>query len=336
MVKRDYPAKPLHGDSFTAAQPTNLTPQKIGFVMLPDFAILSYASACEPLRAANLLAGQPVFEIRNFSARGGHCASSSGAIVPTEPLSDAGTDLHTLFICAGGDPSHWKATDIFPILRKLARRGVRMGGISGGAYVLAQAGLMDQRHFTIHWEYAPTLLEAFPGLEPERARFVMDRDRITCGGGISPLDMMHALITDHMGMAFATRVSDWFLHTQVGASTDAQRASLAERYNVYHPGLLRVLEKMEATIEDPRPRSEMAAFARLSTRQLDRLFDRYLGMSFLETYRRVRLTHARRLLTQSTLSISEIAFATGFANSSHFSRSFKATYGVTPRTIRDT
>jgi transcriptional regulator GlxA family with amidase domain len=309
-------------------------PQNIGFFLLPDFALMSYASAVEPLRAANLLAGRQVYKVLNYSAGGRNVTSSSGTMVPTTPLDQAPTSLHTLFVCAGGHPSQWQAPGVLPNLRKLARWGVRMGGISSGAYVLAAAGLLGQRQFTIHWEHAPALIEAFPDLEPQRARFVMDGDRITCGGGVAPLDMMHALIAETLGADFATRVSDWYLHTQVGQSGASQRASLAERYNAHHPGLLRVLEKMETTIEDPKTREEMARFARLSTRQLDRLFDKHLGKSFLETYRQVRLEHAKRLLTQSALTISEIAFATGFSNSSHFSRSYKTAYGITPSQAR--
>lgn len=309
-------------------------PQHIGFMLLPDFALMSYASAIEPLRAANLLAGRPIYTLLNYSASGGNILSSSGTMVPTTPIAHAPTSLHTLFVCAGGHPTQWQAPGVLPALRKLARWGVRMGGISSGAYVLAAAGLLGQRQFTIHWEHAPALIEAFPDLEPQRARFVIDGDRITCGGGVAPLDMMHAMIAQHMGADFATRVSDWYLHTHVSTSGGSQRASLAERYNVHHPAVLRVLEKMETTIEDPKSRAEMARFVRLSTRQLDRLFTRHLGASFLETYHQVRLDHASRLLKQSALTISEIAFATGFANSSHFSRAFKATYGMAPRNAR--
>ncbi|MBX2830004.1 MAG: GlxA family transcriptional regulator [Rhodospirillales bacterium] len=308
--------------------------QNIGFLLLPDFALMSYASAIEPLRAANLLTGQSIYRILNYSASGGNVLSSSGTMVPTTPIAQAPTSLHSLFVCAGGHPSQWQAPGMFPALRKLARWGVRLGGISSGAYILAAAGLLAQRQFTIHWEHAPALIEAFPDLEPQRARFVIDGDRITCGGGVAPLDMMHAMIAEHLGSDFATRVSDWYLHTHVGVSSGSQRASLAERYNVHHAGLLRVLEKMETTIEDPKSRDEMARFARLSSRQLDRLFVQHLGKSFLETYRLVRLDHAKKLLTQSALSISEIAFATGFSNSSHFSRSFKDAFGVIPSKAR--
>jgi transcriptional regulator GlxA family with amidase domain len=163
---------------------------------------------------------------------------------------------------------------------------------------------------------------------------VLDGNRITCGGGVAPLDMMHALIAERMGSDFARRVSDWYLHTHVESSGAPQRASLAERYRVNHPGLLTVLEKMEATIEAPLDRQTMAALAGLSPRHLDRLFSSQMGSSFLLEYRKLRLDHARRLLQQSPLSISEIAFATGFSSAGHFSRSYRAAFGEPPRSQR--
>ncbi|MGO8020027.1 GlxA family transcriptional regulator, partial [Rhizobium leguminosarum] len=75
-----------------------------------------------------------------------------------------------------------------------SREGVRIGGISGGPYLMAAAGLLGGRDFTIHWEHAAALLEAFPALTPRQARLMIDGNRITCGGGIAPLDMMHVLI----------------------------------------------------------------------------------------------------------------------------------------------
>ena len=93
-----------------------------------------------------------------------------------------------------------------------------------------------------------------------------------CGGGVAPLEMAHALIAERMGEAFARRVSDWFLHTAIGAADDPQRASAVERYGVHHPALLAVLETMEKTVEAPLGRLAMARLAAISPRHLDRLF----------------------------------------------------------------
>ena len=308
--------------------------QEIGFILIPGFALMSYASATEPLRAANLLAGRDIYRLRTFSPDGAPARSSSGVPVPAEPLPSRGAGLGTAFVCAGGSPREWRYPGVLACLRQLSREGVRIGGISGGPYLMAAAGLLTGRDFTIHWEYAAALLEAFPDLSPRQARFLIDGSRITCGGGISALDMMHVLITERMGPDFARRVSDWYLHTEVNEPAAPQRASLAERYGAHHPGLLSVLERMEETIEMPLDRAAMARIAGVSARHLDRLFATHLGTTFLDQYHRIRLQHAHRLLKQSPLSVSEIAVATGFSSLSHFSRLFRAVYGVAPREAR--
>lgn len=309
--------------------------QRYGFVLIPNFALMSYASATEPLRAANLIAQTALYEVVPLSIGGQPVSSSSGFAVPCEDLAKAGTLCHTVFVVAGGNPADWsEAAALQPFLRRLARQGVRIGGISSGSFILAAAGLLDGRDFTIHWEHAPALKEAFPHLSPRQARYVMDGDRVTCGGGVAPLDLMHAVIASRMGSAFARRVSDWYLHTAVAEPTAPQRGSSSERYGTHHPALITVLEKMETTIEQPLNRRSMARLTSVSPRHLDRLFAEHLGVSFHETYRRIRLDHARRLLEQSPLSLSELAFATGFSSASHFSRAFKEHFGLTPKSAR--
>lgn len=308
-------------------------PVTIGFILLPGFALMSYAAASEPFRAANILAGRPLYRVRVFG-EADVIAASVGALVPAEPLPSDVDGLTVVFICAGGDPADWHRPAVHQCLRRLARSGVRIGGISGGPLVLAAAGLLTGRRFTIHWEHAPALIEAYPDLSPVQARYIIDRDRLTCGGGIAPIDMMYALIAERLGSEFARRVTDWFLHTELAAGDDPQRASLAERHGIHHPALVAVLEKMEATVEAPLSRDQMARFAGVSPRHLDRLFADFRATTFLADYRRIRLDYADKLVRQSTLSISEIAFATGFANPSHFARAYRAHFDCTPRETR--
>ncbi|MER8874297.1 GlxA family transcriptional regulator [Mesorhizobium sp. M0814] len=308
---------------------------KFGFLLLPNFALMSYASATEPLRAANLLAGRNLYAVRQLSYGGRPVQSSGGIDITCDDISSAGAEFHIVFVCAGGDPENWAEADrLFSALRRLSRLGVRLGAISSGAYVLAAAGLLANRDFTIHWEHAPLLRETYPNLTPRQTRYVIDGDRITCGGGIAPLDMMHALIAERMGTHFAGRVSDWYLQTAVAASSDPQRGSAADRFGTHNPILLAALEKMEATIENPLDRGAMARFLSISGRHLDRLFVQHLHGGFLQTYRQIRLDHARRLLEQSPLTIAEIAFATGFSSTGHFSQAFKTYYGRSPSSLR--
>lgn len=308
---------------------------RMGFLLISNFALMSYASATEPLRAANLLSGVDLYEVIPLSVDGLAVTSSSGLAIDCKALSTEGDGCHTIFMCAGGGPQDWMGNDtLISALRRLSRQGVRIGAISSGSFLLAAAGLLENRDFTIHWEHAPVLRETFPHLVPRQARYVLDGDRITCGGGIAPLDMMHALIAERMGSHFARRVSDWYLHAAVAEPTAPQRGSAAERFGTHHPALLAILEKMEVTVEKPLPRAAMAAFAGISERHIDRLFANELGSGFLETYRTIRLSHARRLIEQSPLSISEIAFATGFSSAAHFSNVYGRAYGEAPRATR--
>ena len=309
-------------------------PHEIGFILVPGFALMSFASASEPFRAANHLAGRALYRLRYFGEAEGPVVSSSGAEIPTEGLPRTHGRLHTVFVCAGGEPTGWDRPAIHAALRRLARFGVRVGGISGGPYLMAAAGLLADRAFTIHWEHAGATVEAFPDTRLTRARYVADADRLTCGGGVAPLDMAYALIAERMGAAFARRVSDWFLHTVVSAAEDPQRASTAERYGVHHPALLTVIETMEKTVEAPLGRKAMARLASVSERHLDRLFLDKLGLSFSFQYRAIRLAHGRRLLRQSPLRIGEIATACGFSSAAHFSRSYRSHFGRSPSSER--
>lgn len=309
------------------------TVHQIGFLLLPGFALMSFASASEPFRAANLIAGRELYRLRVFGETDA-VPSSSGLSAPAEPLPARGAGLSMLLVCAGGAPGDWDRPDVHACLRRAAGEGVRVGGISGGPFVLAAAGLLKDRRFTIHWEHAPALMEAFPGLRPEQARFVIDRNRLTCGGGVAPLDMMHALIAERMGADFARRVSDWFLHTEVAGAAGPQRASLSERFRVHHPVLVAVLEKMIGTIEAPLGRDAMARFAGVSPRHLDRLFAEHMRSTFSAEYRRIRLDHARQLVRQSPLSVAEIAFATGFSSAGHLTRRYAEVFGEPPVATR--
>ena len=306
---------------------------RVGFLLLPGYALMSYASAVEPLRAANLLSGETLFEWTHIAPEGDRVASSSGAETPCPQTVDA-ADMHDLLlVVAGGRPERFSHAPTFAYLRRAARAGVRIGGVSGGPVVLARAGLMAGRHMTVHWEHAEGLAETHPDLMLSRSLFVIDRDRVTCAGGAAPLDMMHALIAETHGAELAAKVSDWFLHTDIRPAGGPQRGGAAERWGVRHPKLVAAFEAMESAVAEPLSRRECAARVGLSDRQLGRLFSEKTGKGFSAAYREIRLTRARDLIRQTTLPLTEIAYACGFSSPSHFSSAFKAWAGVSPGAI---
>ena len=221
-----------------------------------------------------------------------------------------------------------------PLAAALARQSVAIGGVSGGAYVLARSGLLDGYRATIHWEHLPAFSEEFPHVSVERNLFVIDRDRLTCAGGIAALDLMHALIERDHGHDLAAAVSEWYLHTEVRSGSVPQRMTLRERFGVSNPKLLKALSEIERRIEEPPGRDELAAVAGTSVRQLERLFAQHLGTTMGVHGLRVRLTRARELLRQTSKPVLDIAVMCGFTSVSHFSRAYRVAFGHPPRAER--
>lgn len=313
--------------------PTGRT-QRIGFLLIDGFALMSFAAAAEPLRAANLLARRTLYETVTVSREGPWGVSSSGVAAPADAQVGEELGLDLLLVVAGGEPLACDDERTFAWLRRLDRRGVRLGGVSGGPAILAKAGLMAGRRMTVHWEHAPALMETMPELALEKSLYVRDRDRVTCAGGVAPLDLMHALIAEAHGPHFARRVSDWFLHTHIRPAGGAQRAGLIERYGVTLPPLLAALEAMEDHIADPLSLEQLAERAGLSPGGFGQLFRRHLHDSPMSLYRRIRLEVGQRLLHGSSLTMAEIAQAAGFSDSAHFCRAYKSRYGRTPSSRR--
>lgn len=308
-------------------------PFRIGILPVPGFALMSYACTVEPLRAANLLAGRTLYEVTHFA--GETPPRSSGAAV-VEPRGRIGETpaLDLLLVIAGGDPARFADAAALGWLGRMARLGVPLGGVSGGPVILARAGLMAGRRMTVHWEHAHALYEADPELLIERRLYVIDRDRVTCGGGTAPLDLMHALISEHHGAGFARRVSDWFLYTDIRPSAAPQRAGLVERLGVRSAPLLDAVAAMEDHVGDPLSLAQLALVSGVTARQLNRLFRHKLGRSTMGYYRRLRLEKAQSLLAGAPVPLADVALATGFSSAAHLSRAFSAEFGMPPSAAR--
>jgi transcriptional regulator GlxA family with amidase domain len=308
------------------------SPKQVGFLLIPGFALMSYASAIEPLRAANLLSGEQLYDWAHVAPSADAVTSSSGAVVPVDLTVGADFYPDILLVCAGGNPAEFEHKATFAWLRRLAQHGVMIGGVSGGPVVLANAGIMRRRRMTVHWEHSGPLSEAHPELMLERALYVLDRDRITCAGGAAALDMMHALVAEHHSSAFARRVSEWFLHTDIRPGSGPQR--LSATLDSHRRELRDALELMENHIGDPLDAETIARRIGLSSRQLERLFRAALGMAMMAYYRGLRLESANRLLRQSALTITEVAYACGFSSGGQFSGLFQHRFGCAPREAR--
>jgi len=310
------------------------SPQTVGFLLVPGFALMSYAAAIEPLRAANLLSGKELYRWWHAAPGGKPVTASNGVAIIPDCGTSSDRDADMVFVCAGGNPAIFDDKAVFAWLRRLARKGVTIGGISGGPYVLAKAGLLDERRATLHWEHLPAFREAFPNVTVVPSLFEIDGNRITCSGGISALDMMVALIQRDHGRQLAASVGEWFLHTHIREGFGPQRMDLRYRLGVADEKLLHVLRVMERSIETPFSRATLAHEAGISLRQLERLFQRHIGHGIHGHYRWLRLERARQLLRETTLPVLGVALATGFASSSQFARAYGKAFREPPSRTR--
>jgi transcriptional regulator GlxA family with amidase domain len=306
----------------------------VGFLLVPGFALMSYAAAMEPLRAANLLSGKTLYRWWHAAPSPDPVMASNGVAIIPDFGRDADRAADMVFVCAGGNPATFNDKATFAWLRRLARKGTTIGGISGGPYILARAGLLDERRATLHWEHLPAFREAFPDVAVVPSLFEIDGNRITCSGGISALDMMVALIERDHGRQLAAAVGDWFLHTHIREGYGPQRMDLRYRLGVADEKLLRVLGAMEMSLETPLSRAGLARQAGISLRQLERLFRRHVGHGIHQHYRWLRLERARQLLRETALPVLDVALATGFASSSQFARAYAKTFGEPPSRTR--
>lgn len=309
-------------------------PLRVGFLLIDNFALLSYASVIEPFRAANLLSGRPLYEWRHYSVDGQPARPSTGVTMQVDGAIDGELDIDMILVCAGGNPTVFHHRGTFAALRRLGARGITIGGISGGPFLLARAGVLEGHRCTIHWEHEPAFVETFPNLAFERCLYVIDRKRITCAGGADGMDMVTELIANSHGPELAQRVGDWHIRTQRLSGESAQRASVSQRYRVSHSGLARALEAMEDNKEEPLDRDALAAIAGVSIRQLERLFQSQMRTTLREHYLRVRLDEARRLLRETNLSRAMVTVACGFTSTTHFSRCFRQRFAMSPGEAR--
>ncbi|HXV25800.1 MAG TPA: GlxA family transcriptional regulator [Alphaproteobacteria bacterium] len=315
------------------AAPSRL-PQQIGFLLLPNFSMIAFASAVESLRLANRTSGRALYAWTLISRDGQPVKASNGISFNPDASIDTAPAVEMLILCSGIGGHLYTDKAAFSWLRRLDRQGTIIGALCTGSHVLARAGLLDGYRCTIHWENITSFTEEFPEIEVTNELFEIDGNRFTCSGGTAALDLMLNLIGRQHGHTLATAVSDQFIHERIRDEHDHQRMALTARLGVRHPKLIQVIKLMEQNLEEPLDRADLAQRVDLSTRQLERLFGKYLSRSPARYYLELRLGRARLLLLQTNMSVIDVALACGFVSASHFSKCYRDFFGKTPRKER--
>lgn len=300
------------------------------FLLLPEFTLLAFSSALDPLRIANQVSQKPLYRWQVLSADGWPVDSSSGVSVMADaPLAEVERDT-TLLVCAGNPGGADPEARTLAVLQRHYRHGGRVGGICTGAIALARAGLLEGRRFTLHWENQPAFRERFPGSDPTPHKFEQDGRVLTCGGGAAATDLMLSIIAADHGRDFAAMISDMCLRRVPTGEDMFQRSSVAAVLETRNPDLIALVRQMQENIEEPLSMEDLAARAGYSRRHVERLFNRTLGQSPARFYLNLRLDHGRSLLADTDLSLSEVAVAAGFGDKAHFAKAFRARFGVPP------
>jgi AraC family transcriptional regulator, glycine betaine-responsive activator len=310
-------------------------PRRFVFLLLDRFTMINFAGAIEPLRIANRVSGEPLYTWL-LCGEGLQSTCSNGATFRLDIGLDDIEREDTILVCGGLEIQHMSTKSVINWLRREARRGVTIGGLCTGAHTLAKAGLLDGKKATIHWENQDGFAEEFENVNLTKSVYVMDGNRWTTAGGISSIDLMLKVIAEDHGETLANTVADQLIYSTIRTDQDTQRLSIPTRIGVRHPKLSQVIQMMEGNIEDPMSPADLAEEVGMSTRQLERLFRRYLNRSPKRYYMELRLQKARNLLMQTDMSVINVALACGFASPSHFSKCYRSHYNTTPYRERGT
>lgn len=330
-------ARDLSGTVSAAAgaNPVSAEPKQFVFLLLNGFSLMALVSALEVLDTANRVVGQSLFGWQLCGQPGVSATSSLGIGLPVHAGLECLGNKDTLIVCGGADARRSATLPVISWLRREARKGVSIGGFGGGSIALAKAGLLDGHHATVHWDSRDSFREDFPEVDLSDKLYVVDRKRFTTAGGISSINLMLALI-DQEGIAgLSTRIAGQMNYSGARTIQEATRMSVSERVNVRHPKLVAAFAMMESNIEDVLSPHEIAAAVGLSCRQLERLFKAHVLQAPMSFYQELRLQRAARLLTETSMPIIEIAFACGFGSTSHFSKKFRKSRGVSAFALRN-
>ena len=308
--------------------------QSVGFFLIEQFSMIAFTTAIEPLRLANRAASGEPYRFAVFSEAGEPCRASNGIEVKVNGSFAAAADLDMMIVCGGLDIQKADHKRLHAVLRRGAARGAMIGAVCTGTYVLAKAGLLDGYRATIHWENLPSLLSEHADMELGSDLFEIDRNRMTCAGGTAAADMMLAIIMRDHGADIASEVADQLIHHRIRESGERQRMDLRMRLGIAHPKLLRVIALMDQTLDEPLGSRDLADAVQLSTRQLERLFLKYLGQSPAKHYLKLRLDRARALIRQTAAPLLDIALECGFTSASHFSQAYVDCFGNPPSAER--
>lgn len=306
---------------------------KIGLIIADHFQMLAI-STLTVFEFANMATGKAFYQPVVYSEFGGTVRSSSGIGVDSLPLSDD-TQVDSWLVAGVLTPVEEPASaGIVHFLQTTALQARRIAGVCTGAFVLAQAGLLDKKRATTHWAHARSLLQLHPDIQLEDDRIFIIDDRVwTSAGMTAGLDMALGMVEKDLGAEIARAVAHNLVMNQQrsgGQTQHSEMLALAPRSD----RLQSALEYARSNLSKALTVELLADAVHLSARQLSRLFRQETGKSPAKAIEGLRLEAARLMIEQSRLSLDAIARESGFRDRRHMREVFIRGYGIPPQSLR--
>ncbi|WP_437880326.1 GlxA family transcriptional regulator [Pseudomonas sp. LRF_L74] len=315
-------------------EPSN-PPFTLLILVFPHFNLAATTAFIDPFRAANYLSGQTLFHWEIASTDGGNIVASNAMEISTHALAEIEDVPNLVMVSASWAPESHNSPALHSALRAWARAGSTLGALDTGTFILAEAGLLKGKRATGHYEHIDALRELYPDVDIREDLFIFDDKRITCCGGGASTDVGLHMIRDLHGDTLASETARYLFHQYLRPAGAQQNPETPQPLGNTVPDLVKqAIRLMEGHLEDAISIPDICTRIGISQRQLDRLFQQIVQKSPTAYYRDIRLDRARGLVTQTDLSLTEIAIACGFANQSHFSRIYRERFDLTPRRDR--
>ncbi|WP_018262055.1 GlxA family transcriptional regulator [Methylobacterium sp. WSM2598] len=316
------------------AAPEALAPARaartIGLLVLPGAQLMSLA-ALAAFQSANALGARPAYAIRLVSQEGGPVPTAAGFRLETEPFPEAPFD--TLMVGAFAGPRTVPA-GLAALVRRAAARARRVAATCTGAFVLAEAGLLDGLRATTHWRNASELQARYPAVRLERDRlYVGDGTVWTSAGMAASIDLALRLVEDDLGPETAREVARRMLLERRRSGGQPQLSRLLD-LAPKTDRIERVLDYARRHLREDLTVARLAEAARLSPRQFSRAFRQALGQPPAKVVERLRVEAARAMLVEGRHSLDVIAAEVGFADRERMRRAFLRLYGQSPQALR--
>lgn len=304
--------------------------QRIGLVVFPGFDVMSLA-VLSAFELANWEKGEPTYDVRVLSETGGPIRSSFAVRVATEPFDDS--DYDTLIV-GGSIGLETSTPGVIDFVRRAMGRYRRVAATCTGAFVLAEAGLLDGRRATTHWNRARDLQARFPKVKVDEDRiFIIDGPVWTSAGMTAGIDLALAMIEKDLGADVARAVARKLVVYHRRAGGQSQFSALLE----LEPKSDRIqgaLAYARRNLHMPLSVEQLAGVANLSLRQFSRAFRAETGQTPAKAIENLRIETARLMMEQSSHPIDVIARQTGFADRDRMRRAFLRAFGQPPQAIR--